>query len=243
MARTRWPPGREPWPLAQARQTGRHRRWVPREPGPGRQIESKDNHRRQPNGRSGRTQATDPTPAPRQTSGSRAGSTHPHPPCRIGTGLGGLRAGPGTAQISSGRSDSGRPGRGCRCPMVSSRRTEPGGDTTRLPFGDRLSDSLAPFGWLDGVLIAEVVDPWRRLQAGPCPDGLGRVIGTSSLSGFGPPDPESVSQRVSEMGELDRPVVDERYDHGGAELLCPVDRGVHVLDLDVEDRPARRAHF
>jgi hypothetical protein len=69
------------------------------------------------------------------------------------------------------------------------------------------------------------------------------VASQSSLGGFGPPDPESVSQRVSEMGELDRPVVDERYDHGGAELLCPVDRGVHVLDLDVEDRPARRAHF
>jgi len=76
MARTRWPPGREPWPLAQARQ---HRNGTAggcqKEPGPGRQVESKDNQRRQPISRSGRTQATDPIPAPRQTSGSRAGST------------------------------------------------------------------------------------------------------------------------------------------------------------------------
>ena len=55
MARTRWPPGREPWPLAQARQ---HRDGTAggcqKEPGPGRQVVSQDNRRRQPNIRSGR---------------------------------------------------------------------------------------------------------------------------------------------------------------------------------------------
>jgi hypothetical protein len=55
MARTRWPPGREPWPVAQARQHrdgtagGCHKTWDP-----GRQAESKDNQRRQPINRSGR---------------------------------------------------------------------------------------------------------------------------------------------------------------------------------------------
>src|SRR5215470_5242800 len=76
MARTRWPPGREPWPLAQARQ---HRNGTAggcqKEPGPGRQLDSKDS----PNGVSrfggqAGTQATDPTPKPIQNRGSRAGA-------------------------------------------------------------------------------------------------------------------------------------------------------------------------
>src|SRR5713226_8122486 len=52
-------------------------------------------------------------------------------------------------------------------------------------------------------------------------------VRAGSLSGLGTPDPESVSQRVCEMGELDRSVVDEGDDHSRAKLLCPLDRGAH----------------
>jgi hypothetical protein len=39
-----------------------------------------------------------------------------------------------------------------------------------------------------------------------------RLLSAGSLNDFGPPDPESVSQRVSEVSELDRSVVDEGDD-------------------------------
>jgi hypothetical protein len=70
-----------------------------------------------------------------------------------------------------------------------------------------------------------------------------RLLPAGSLSGFASPDPESVSQGVCEVGELDRSVVDERDDYGRAELLGSVDRSTYLLDLDVEDRPVPRAHF
>jgi hypothetical protein len=76
MARTRWPPGREPWPLAQARQ---HRDGTAggcqRNLGPAdRSFRKTTSGVSRLAGQAG-TQATDPIPAPRQTSGSRAGST------------------------------------------------------------------------------------------------------------------------------------------------------------------------
>jgi len=79
MARTRWPPGREPWPLAQARQ---HRDGTAggcqRNLGPGRQVVSQDNQRRQPISRSGRDPGHRPyacTTPNRQKQGRKHSST------------------------------------------------------------------------------------------------------------------------------------------------------------------------
>jgi len=84
MARTRWPPDWEPWPLVQARQNrdgtagGCQKTWDPAD----RSFRKTTSGVSRLAGQAG-TQATDPTPGPRRTPGSRAGSTHPHPPCRL----------------------------------------------------------------------------------------------------------------------------------------------------------------
>jgi hypothetical protein len=84
MARTRWPPDCEPWPLIQTRQTrdgttgGCPKTWDPAD----RSFRKTTSGVSRSAGQAG-TQATDPTPAPGQTRRSRAGSTHPHPPCRL----------------------------------------------------------------------------------------------------------------------------------------------------------------
>jgi hypothetical protein len=86
MARIRWPPGREPWPLAQARQ---HRDGTAggcqKNLGPAdRSFPKTTSGVSRLAGQAG-TQATDPTPEPGRIRESRAGNTHPHPPCRLGT--------------------------------------------------------------------------------------------------------------------------------------------------------------
>ena len=84
MARTRWPPDCEPWPLIQTRQNrngtagGCQKNLGPAD----RSFRKTTSGVSRLAGQAG-TQATDPTPAPRQTQGSRAGNTYPHPPCRF----------------------------------------------------------------------------------------------------------------------------------------------------------------
>jgi len=48
MARTRWPPDCEPWPLIQTRQNRDGTAGRCQNLGPGRQVVSQDNQRRQP---------------------------------------------------------------------------------------------------------------------------------------------------------------------------------------------------
>src|SRR6516165_12295520 len=56
------------------------------------------------------------------------------------------------------------------------------------------------------------------------------------------PDAEPVAMWVDEVRELDLAVVDERNSDGRAQLLGPVKRRLDVVDLDVEDCPARPTH-
>jgi len=93
MARTRWPPGWEPWPLSQARQHRngtaggcQNKTWDP-----GRQVVSEDNQRRQPISRSGRDPGHRPyarTTPNRQKQGRKHSSTSSLPTMRFGLATG-----------------------------------------------------------------------------------------------------------------------------------------------------------